>query len=238
MRRISRPFRVLPAGGWGGEGRQGAARRLCRGAAADCRKIINSGGSKTVLTYADPGAATELSVGSAFVKPTDFDTDTLASLKPAIFIATPALKVVDAMLPGPAWMTSAFRALGLFRGQRLFSLWRPLDGKAGLSAGDAGEQTVGHSSNQQFMSLPDTCDLRDDDLVFFRPTQSEAVLWQFGEIQLFSQGRIVGGWPPIAIHSGMTYRAAYSWIRKPMAVGSNSALSMRKSAPYSANDWK
>lgn len=165
----------------------------------ECRKIINSGGSKTVLTYADPGAATELSVGSAFVKPTDFDTDTLASLQPAIFIATPALKVVDAMLPGPAWMTSAFRALGLFRARGCFLYGGHWMARPVYPRGMQESKLWGHSSNQQFMSLPDTCDLREDDLVFFRPTQSEAVLWQFGEIQLFSKGRIVGHWPPIVI---------------------------------------
>ncbi|MET3613989.1 D-serine deaminase-like pyridoxal phosphate-dependent protein [Rhizobium aquaticum] len=194
---------AIPGFAGGAEGEAKAVRaRLAAFAEAlppDCRKIINSGGSKTVLTYADPGAATELSVGSAVVKPTDFDTGTLASLQPAIFIATPALKVVDAMLPGPAWMTSAFRALGLFRARGCFLYGGHWMARPIYPPGMRESKLWGHSSNQQFMSLPNTCELRDDDLVFFRPTQSEAVLSQFGEIQLFSQGRIVGGWPPIAI---------------------------------------
>ncbi len=187
------------AGGAAGEAKAVRARLAAFAEAlpVDCCKIINSGGSKTVLTYADPGAATELSVGSAFVKPTDFDTDTLASLQPAIFIATPALKVVDAMLPGPPWMTSVFRALGLFRARGCFLYGGHWMARPVYPQGMRESKMWGHSSNQQFMSLPDGCDLRDDDMVFFRPTQSEAVLWQFGEIQLFSKGRIVGGWPPI-----------------------------------------
>ncbi|MCD2172800.1 alanine racemase [Rhizobium sp. C4] len=162
-----------------------------------CRKIINSGGSKTVLTYADPGAATELSVGSAFVKPTDFDTEALSSLRPAVFIATPALKVVDAMLPGPSWMTAAFQRLGLFGERGCFLYGGYWMAKPVFPEGMRESRLWGHSSNQQFMSLPAASDLREGDLVFFRPTQSEAVLWQFGEIQLYSKGSIIGGWPPI-----------------------------------------
>lgn len=162
-----------------------------------CRRIINSGGSKTVLTYADPGAATELSVGSAFVKPTDFDVEALSSLKPAVFISTPAVKVVDALLPGPAWMTKVFQAFGLFGKRGCFLYGGHWMAKPAFPQGMRESRLWGHSSNQQFMALPDTCDLREDDLVFFRPTQSEAVLWQFGDIQLFSQGKIVGKWPPI-----------------------------------------
>lgn len=163
----------------------------------DCRRIINSGGSKTVMTYADPGAATELSVGSAFVKPTDFDTDALERLQPAAFIATPVLKVVDAMLPGPSWMTSIFQRLGLFGTKGCFLYGGHWLAKPAYPEGMRESRLWGHSSNQQFMALPEASDLHEDDLVFFRPTQSEAVLWQFGAIQLFSKGRIVGAWPPI-----------------------------------------
>lgn len=162
-----------------------------------CRMIVNSGGSKTVLTYADPGVATELSVGSAFVKPTDFDTPSLAALQPAAFIATPALKVVSAMLPGPVWMTKVFQALGLFAKKGCFLYGGHWLARPVYPEGMRGSSFWGQSSNQQFMALPAGCDLKNDDSVFFRPTQSEAVLWQFGDIALFSQGRIVGNWPPI-----------------------------------------
>lgn len=187
------------AGGAAGEAKAVKARLAAFAEAlpSDCRRMINSGGSKTVLAYADPGAATELSVGSAFVKPTDFDVEALTALKPAVFIATPALKVVDAMLPGPAWMTSIFQRLGLFGTRGCFLYGGHWLAKPAFPEGMRESKLWGHSSNQQFMSLPQTCDLREDDLVFFRPTQSEAVLWQFGDIQLFSRGRIVGSWPPI-----------------------------------------
>jgi len=187
------------AGGAAGEAKAVKGRLAAFAAALppDCRRIVNSGGSKTVLTYADPGVATELSVGSAFVKPTDFDVEPLSGLKPAVFIATPAIKVVDAMLPGPAWMTSVFQRLGLFDAKGCFLYGGHWLAKPVFPEGMRESRLWGHSSNQQFMSLPAHSDLQDDDLVFFRPTQSEAVLWQFGEIQLFSEGKIVGGWPPI-----------------------------------------
>lgn len=187
------------AGGAAGEAKAVRARLIAFAEALPpvCRRIVNSGGSKTVLTYADPGAATELSVGSAVVKPTDFDSAALSALKPAVFIATPALKVVNAMLPGPGWMTKLFQVLGLFGRRGCFLYGGHWMAKPVFPNGMRESRLWGHSSNQQFMSLPDACDLREDDLVFFRPMQSEAVLWQFGEIQLFSQGRIVGAWPPI-----------------------------------------
>ena len=191
----------IPAFAGGAAGEAMAVRsRLAAFAAAlppECRRIINSGGSKTILTYADPGIANELSVGSAFVKPTDFDVQALSPLQPAVFIATPALKIVDAQLPGPAWMTKVFQNLGLFPPRGCFLFGGHWLAKPAFPPGMRENKLWGHSSNQQFMALPADCELRRDDLVFFRPTQSEAVLWQFGEIQLFSRGKIVGSWPVI-----------------------------------------
>jgi D-serine deaminase-like pyridoxal phosphate-dependent protein len=38
-------------------------------------------------------------------------------------------------------------------------------------------------------------DLRQDDWVFLRPTQSEHVFLQFGDIAVYDNGEIVGRWP-------------------------------------------
>lgn len=164
---------------------------------AECRRIVNTGGSKTVLTYRDRGAANELSIGSAFVKPTDFDVGSLDALSPAAFIATPVLKVVDAQLPGPQWLTRAFQTLRLFPRKGCFVYGGHWLAKPAYPDGMRESTLWGPSSNQQFMSLPARSGIRPDDLVFFRPTQSEAVLWQFGPLQLYSKGRIVGEWPVI-----------------------------------------
>jgi D-serine deaminase-like pyridoxal phosphate-dependent protein len=162
-----------------------------------CRRIVNTGGSKTVLTYRDPGVANDLSVGSAFVKPTDFDVASLGALKPAVFIATSALKVVEARLPGPPWLTSLFQTLGAFPRKGCFLYGGHWLAKPVHPPGMRESKLWGPSSNQQFMALPADCALAPDDIVFFRPVQSEAVLWQFGPILLFRQGHIVGEWPVI-----------------------------------------
>jgi D-serine deaminase-like pyridoxal phosphate-dependent protein len=75
--------------------------------AADERTILNTAGSKTTLTYGASSHANDVSAGSAFLLPSDFDTPGLAGFQPAAFIATPVLKVVETLMPGPP----AFRPL-------------------------------------------------------------------------------------------------------------------------------
>jgi D-serine deaminase-like pyridoxal phosphate-dependent protein len=178
------------------------SRRLADFAAVlpeNARAIINTGGSKTVLVYADAGAANEISVGSAFVKPTDFDKPSLAALKPAAFIATPVLKVVDALLPGPLAVTRALQALRLFGRKGCFLYGGNWLAKPVFPAGMVDSSLWGHSSNQQFMALPADSDVKVDDFAFFRPTQSEALLQQFGPLLLYSNGKISGEWLPVPL---------------------------------------
>ena len=61
---------------------------------------------------------------------------------------------------------------------------------AGLSASGR----YGTSSNQQLLTESGAQQLRPDDVVFFRPRQSEAVLQQFGDIAVFDQGKIADMW--------------------------------------------
>ena len=55
----------------------------------------------------------------------------------------------------------------------------------------------GLSSNQQLMTVPASCDLAMDDWAFFRPSQSEAVMLQFGDIRVVSGGEIIDRWPTL-----------------------------------------
>ncbi|WP_246697346.1 hypothetical protein [Rhizobium sp. G21] len=55
----------------------------------------------------------------------------------------------------------------------------------------------GQSSNQQFMALPNGSMAREGDFAFLRPSQSEAVLQQFGPIAVYSGGEIVEDWTPL-----------------------------------------
>ena len=80
----------------------------------DQRAIVNTGGSSTALLYDGWIAANELSVGSAFLLPTDFDVASLSALQPAAFIAAPILKVLAPEIPGLDERTSLLQRLGLF----------------------------------------------------------------------------------------------------------------------------
>jgi D-serine deaminase-like pyridoxal phosphate-dependent protein len=163
----------------------------------DQRAIVNIGGSKTALGSGAADFATEVSMGSAFLMPTDFDGGELTALQPAFFIATPVLKVGAAKLPGPPWVTRMMQRMGRFprKGCYLYGgkwMARP------VHPSDLKENALwGTSSNQQFFALADNSAVKPDDFAFFRPTQSEAVLQHFGPVRVFDDGRIVDEWPPL-----------------------------------------
>lgn len=168
---------------------------------ADClgedqRRILNIGGSKTALLH-HGGVANEVSIGSAFVLPSDFDKPGLAGFEPAAFIATPILKVVEPVLPGPPAVSLALKALGLFPRAGCYLYGGKWMAEPVFPEGMRTNGLIGLSSNQQFMSLPAGADVKPGDYAFLRPTQSEAVLQHFGSIAVFSGGRIVELWPAL-----------------------------------------
>lgn len=163
----------------------------------ECRIILNTGGSNTALGYGAETAANEISMGSGFLVPTDFEGGELSQLSPAVFIATPALKIVDARLPGPDFLTSIMQRLGRLPARGCFTYGGKWMAKP-VFPPDLRENALwGSSSNQQFFSLGSGSTLREDDFVFFRPTQSEAVLQQFGRVLIFKGGRIIDLWQPL-----------------------------------------
>jgi D-serine deaminase-like pyridoxal phosphate-dependent protein len=164
---------------------------------AECRAILNTGGSNTVLGYGAETPATEFSMGSGFLLPTDFEGGDLADLSPALFIATPVLKMVDARLPGPDILTSMMRWLGKLPARGCFTYGGKWMAKP-VYPPDLRENALwGTSSNQQFFSLGNDSRLREDDFVFFRPSQSEAVLQQFGPVLIYQGGTITDSWQPL-----------------------------------------
>ncbi|WP_158813788.1 alanine racemase [Methylocapsa sp. S129] len=162
------------------------------------RAILNLGGSSTALLYDGGTGANEISMGSAFVLPTDFDVPSLSALKPAALIATPILKVVDAQVPGLDESSWILQKLGLFPRRGCFLYGGKWMAKPVYPTGMKPNKTMGFSTNQQFMALPDDTQAKPDDYAFLRPTQSEFVLQQFGPIAVFSRGRIVDRWPVLA----------------------------------------
>ncbi|WP_137153767.1 alanine racemase [Rhizobium sp. FKL33] len=162
----------------------------------DQRRILNIGGSNTALGYG-PDLANEISMGSAFLKPTDFDSAELTDLLPALFIATPILKRVKAQLPGPSFLTTLMQTLGKFPREGCFLYGGKWMASPVHPPGMRENALWGQSSNQQFMALSDGSDAREGDFAFLRPSQSEAVLQQFGPIAVYSGGRIVEDWTPL-----------------------------------------
>ncbi|MDE2437505.1 MAG: alanine racemase [Sphingomonadales bacterium] len=158
------------------------------------RLTLNGGGSPTYARHAQGTVANEVSVGSAFVKPADFDLDSLARHQPASFIATPVIKAGRMELPGNEWLTgplsfmdpNAARAFFIYGGHWLATPVSP----PGLQFSNL----YGRSSNQEMLTGSTHVELRPDDTVFLRPNQSEAVFLQFGDIALFDGKAIVGMW--------------------------------------------
>lgn len=163
----------------------------------DQRDILNLGGSSTALTYDAYVGANELAIGSAFVKPTDFDVPSLSALSPAIFIAAPVLKVVDVQLPGLDAKSWIAQRLDLLPRRGCYTYGGKWMAKPAFPEGMKANNTIGYSTNQQFFALPPAAEIAVDDYAFLRPTQSEFVLQQFGSIRTYADGKITGQWPAL-----------------------------------------
>jgi D-serine deaminase-like pyridoxal phosphate-dependent protein len=162
--------------------------------------IWNGAGSPTYALHAQGTEANEVAIGSAFVKPADFDLGTLSAHTPAAFIATPVIKALSR-----ADDTSGEGASGIFRfldarmsrayfihgGQWLATPESP----PGLQY----SALFGRSSNQELLTGEEAADLQPDEYVFFRPTQSEAIFLQFGDIAVFDGEEICAMWPTFPV---------------------------------------
>jgi len=157
---------------------------------------LNAAGSPTYKLWADvEGIANELSVGSGLMKPLDFDIPTLDGHVPALFIATPVLKTSDGLnVPGLTGLNALWTAWDPNRARTFFTYggnWmaRPVS-PPGLTA----NPVFGHSSNQEMLNGSKDVDLEVDDYVFLRPTQSEFVMLQFGDLVMIRNGEVVDEW--------------------------------------------
>ena len=158
--------------------------------------VYNGAGSPTFRLHREHSPLNEVSVGSALLKPGDFELPLLHDFEPAAFIATPVLKALDGLhLPGPAgvgeswalWDPNRRRTFFVYGGRWLANYASP----AGLRDNDL----YGKSSNQSIVNASRGVQLRVDDYVFLRPTQSEAVLLQFGDLAIVRGEQIEHYWP-------------------------------------------
>jgi D-serine deaminase-like pyridoxal phosphate-dependent protein len=114
-----------------------------------------------------------------------------------MFIATPVLKVLDARLPGPLWLTRLLQRTGRFPLRCCYTYGGKWMAKP-VFPPDLRENALwGQSSNQQLFAIDADSRLQADDFAFFRPTQSEAVLQQFGPVLVYEHGRIIDEWLPL-----------------------------------------
>ena len=160
---------------------------------------LNTAGSPTyALHLADP-YANEVSVGSAFVKPTHFDLPTLQDIQPAAFIVQPVLKVMDpALFPRREGQTDALNALDP-NSRRGFFLYGGYGDAKPVSP--RGLRFSPHYGGRGMLAGSAKVELAQDDFVFMRPTESEGVFLQFGDIAVYDGREIGAWWPTFRIHA-------------------------------------
>ncbi len=158
--------------------------------------VLNAGGSPTYQLY-DQGEFpfNELATGSCLVKPTDFDMPTLADHKPRLLHCHACTE--GAGYATDSWYRSGRLAVsvGSEQGAHIFYLRGLLESAAGVSAWPVQNPLYGRSTNQEMLNGSRSITLRPDDWVFLRPTQSEFVFLQFGDIAVYDGGKIVDYWP-------------------------------------------
>jgi len=157
---------------------------------------FNTAGSPSYRLHEQENLSTEVSVGTAMLKPSHYDLPSLSEHVPAAFIATPVLK-----------STGAVNIPALDERSRIFSWWdvnqratffiyggnwmADFESPRGLKSNGL----YGRSSNQEMVNGSEAVGLAVEDQVFLRPTQTESVLLQFGDLLAVRGGRIVESWP-------------------------------------------
>lgn len=157
--------------------------------------IMNGAGSPTFRLHDAHSPLNEVSAGSALVKASDFDLDILADLQPACWIATPVLKAWTGLkLPGPdslgtlwsLWDPNRQRTYFIYGGEWMAHPVSP----SGLEK----NPLYGLSSNQEMYNGSMATQLKVDDQIFMRPTQSEWVLQQFGSLLALHDDQSMTSW--------------------------------------------
>lgn len=155
---------------------------------------LNGAGSHTLRIYEKDNLMNDLAAGSAVVKPMDFDTWHLTENEPALFIGTPILKQYDKLrIPGDPWFTDLLQRWDPNRRRLHFiygGYW-----KAKFVSPKGVPDAIYHSTNQEPVSTSTSVDLGVDDYMFLRPTQSEHVMLQFGDLLIVKDNQLIDRWP-------------------------------------------
>jgi D-serine deaminase-like pyridoxal phosphate-dependent protein len=160
---------------------------------------FNGAGSPTYSLYENEPLLNDISVGSALVKPNNFDLGSLAGHEPAMFIATPVLKKMPGMkIPFLEFLAPLMPKLKRSWGTTVFiygGYWKAVPMSP---AGFITNSLYGRSTNQEMLNGPADTDIDVDDYIFLRPNQSESVMLQFGDLVIIREGEIAGRWPVFA----------------------------------------
>lgn len=154
--------------------------------------IVNTGGSTTALML-DAPAATEVTVGSAVVKPAAFDQPWNAGLRPALFIAVPVLKTVPHGLPSHPRLSRVLRTAGAIRDRIAFGWGGGWDAVPVWPENLGRSPFYGPSANQQGWTLPRG--MGAPDRIVLRPAHAEGIIDRFGRIIVVKGGAVTDTWP-------------------------------------------
>ncbi|MBN0987636.1 alanine racemase [Amphritea pacifica] len=158
---------------------------------------FNGAGSPTFRNYQNDTLLNDISVGSALLKPSHYDLPLLTDFEPCAYIASPLLKRHPSTgLPSLEWLSAPMTLWNANQADTLFIyggnwLAEPVSPPGVTPA------TIYQSSNQEGYYAAKGVELAVGDFLFQRPSQSEAVLLQFGELLGIRGDRIEQRWPTL-----------------------------------------
>ncbi|MCX8125436.1 MAG: alanine racemase [Spirochaetes bacterium] len=158
----------------------------------------NSGGSHTYMLFDGTPPVNDIAMGSALLKPKDFDKPLLTEHVEALFVATPVLKRLEGTtIPFIEGISNLMAKWNPNRQVTYFIYgggWRAhYYSPQGLI-----ENTIyGFSTNQAIVNGSRSTALQVDDYIFLLPTQSEAIMREFGDVVMIRNGKIAGRYPAL-----------------------------------------
>ncbi len=160
------------------------------------RLTFNTGGSLSYTLHENEMLSNEISIGKVFLKPKRGDIPALSTHLPAVFIAAPVIKTTGAMKIPSLNLASRFFSWWDVNQRETFYLYGGNWGAVYESPkGLQFNAILGRSSNHEHVSGSSSVALKVDDHVFFRPTSTEGIMLQFGDLITLRGGKIFEYWP-------------------------------------------
>lgn len=151
---------------------------------------FNTGGSSTFHKYRPGEQVNDLSFGSVLVLPSDFDKAAMLGFVPAVYVATPILKVLPKnQWPGLEFLASLRRTSVDVAVQGGFFMGDPVHPEGFSYSG-----IFGRSTNQEIWSGKAGSKAVPGEIALVRPSQSEFVMSLFGPILAYRPGRPLREW--------------------------------------------